>query len=185
METTPDAGQNIITRGLPKTGQVTQYRAGDDGQYEAGWWRGRLNANNRDRFIIRTIIVNGGVDVVLDRATGLMWPRDLTAAGANNGNLTQWNPAIDWALALDFAGFTDWRLPNILELFSLATQAGAAPLIWGVFQNCRTGTPYWSSTTLPLTTDEAWTVNFATGGNIVGAPKGIASQYMIAVRKGI
>lgn len=179
---TPDAGQNIITRGLPKTGQMTQFRAGDDGQFEAGWWRGRLNINNRERWIAKTI---GGDDIVLDRATGLMWPTDFAAAGANLGNIDNWNPAIDWALALDFAGFTDWRLPNILELFSIVYQEiMAPPLIWTPpFQNCFSAT-YWSSTTESLNSTEAWTVDFSTG-DIIGAPKAIASLRMVAVRKGI
>jgi len=180
---TPDAGQNIITRGLPKTGQVTQYRAGDDGQLEAGWWKGRLNANNRERWLAKTIT---GDDIVIDRATGLMWPTNFTAAGGNLGNPLQWNDAIDWALALNFAGFTDWRLPHVLELFSIVYQeVMAPPLIWmPPFQNCQTDLPYWSSTTESLNNTEAWTVDFAIG-NIIGAPKGIALQHIVAVRKGI
>lgn len=181
---TPKHGQNIITRGLPKTGQATQYRAGDDGQYEAGWWVGRLNANNRERWITKTI---GGDDIVVDRATGLMWPTDFTAAGGNLGNILNWNPAIDWALALDFAGFTDWRLPNIIELFSIVYQeVMAMPLIWmPPFENCQTDCPYWSSTTEALNNINAFVIYFSNGKIEIGVPKGIASQHVVAVRKGL
>lgn len=182
---TPDAGQNIITRGLPKTGQATQFRAGDDGQFEAGWWKGRLNANNRDRWIVKA---PGGAIVVLDQATGLMWPADFTAAGGNLGNTLLWNAAVDWALALDFAGFTDWRLPNILELFSLVYQeVMAPPLTWSPpFEHCKTDGPaYWSSTTEALNNTNAFVVDFNTGEIGAGIPKAIANQYVIAVRKGL
>ncbi|GAJ23406.1 unnamed protein product, partial [marine sediment metagenome] len=97
-------------------GQITSYRNGDDGEYEAGWWRGRLNADNKTRFIAKTI---GGGSVVIDLATGLMWPADGVAAGCNNGVALSWEAAIDYALSLDFAGFTDWRIPNVKELASI------------------------------------------------------------------
>ncbi|GAH35530.1 unnamed protein product, partial [marine sediment metagenome] len=68
-----DTGQVILSQGLPKTGQETEYREGDDGTYEFGWWKNRLNANNKTRFIAKTIGVHA---VVIDLATGLMWPAD-------------------------------------------------------------------------------------------------------------
>ncbi len=144
---TPNAKQNIITRRLPKTGQITSYAAGDDGDLERGWWRGRLNANNKTRFLSKTI---SGDDVVVDRVTGLMWP----ANGADVGGLPQtWAMAITWANGLTFAGFSDWRLPNILEHLSL----------WN-FENLAAGYPQftnfpgewmWSSTTDSINTINA------------------------------
>ena len=78
------AYDKILTRGLPKTGQSVVYSAGDDGTYQSGWWRGKLNANNKVRYIAKTI---GGDDVVIDRATSLMWAADGTAAGCGSGGL--------------------------------------------------------------------------------------------------
>jgi len=141
---TPDAGQNIITRGLPKTGQTTQYQAGDDGNYEAGWWKGRLNANNRTRFIARTI---GGDDVVLDRATGLMWAADGNAAGCNNGALITWANAIIYANGLTFATFSDWRVPNATELWSIVDAGAGLPRIYQAFFPNTVSNDYWTSTT--------------------------------------
>jgi hypothetical protein len=47
-----------------------------------------------------------------------MWPKDGTRAGYYSGGTRTWNEAIDWASGLNFAGHTDWRLPNINELKS-------------------------------------------------------------------
>jgi len=187
-----DAGQNIITRHLPKTGQVTSYRAGDDGVHEAGWWRGRLNANNRQRWIEKEIgpalppPLTG--DIVLDRATGLMWPKDWSHAGTNDGLTLAWNAAIDWANALNWATFTDWRLPNIAELHSLVEFAGASPLYYSPpFVNIQDNDPgygLWSSTTDSINTDKAYVMRFALGSGY-GILKTDANINVIAVRKGV
>ncbi|MBK7728744.1 MAG: DUF1566 domain-containing protein [Gammaproteobacteria bacterium] len=49
-----------------------------------------------------------GDTVVKDTDSGLMWLQD-----ANLSNTTMnWTDAKDWAEALDYAGYTDWRLPS-------------------------------------------------------------------------
>ncbi len=155
----------VLTYGLPKTGQVIEYEAGDDGTYEAGWWRGRLNADNRIRYIAETI---GGDDIVLDLATGLMWAADGNAAGCNNGAAITWANAIIYAEALSFAGFSDWHLPNVKELLSLIEYdadlvVAVAPLIQEPpFSNTARGT-YSTSTTMPATTANYSIVNFYDG----------------------
>lgn len=150
----------IFSRGLPKTGQTVQYRLGDDGTYESGWWIKRLIATNRTRYVDKTI--NGDV-VVIDRATKLMWPKNWAGDGANSGNAVTWNDGIDWALALDFAGFKDWRLPNYFEIVSLLNFSLYNPSFpTTVFDNVDTIT-YWTSTTYPVTTTSA----FRTGLNNV------------------
>lgn len=179
---TPDAHKNIITRGLPKTGQTISYQAGDDGddRYEAGWWVRRLNANNRQRWIAKTI---AGDDIVLDRATGLMWAADGNAAGCNNGANITWANAIIYAEGLMFAGFTDWRLPNVKELMSIVNYGLFLPPISqppfsNTFTHC-----YWSSTTNVSIDDEAWVVDFF-GGMVDIMPKGVAIRIR-CVRKGV
>lgn len=91
---------------LPKTGQTIKYRPGDDGDLEHGW-----NEANRFKDV--------GDGTIVDNATGLMWPKDWTGKGANYGNKKNWIDAIDWALALNFAGYADWALPNTFELYCL------------------------------------------------------------------
>lgn len=152
-----EAGQNIITRHLPKTGQTASYFPEDDGEFELGWWRGRLNANNKNRWLQKTI---GGDDIVVDRATGLMWPADCTAAGGNMGAaIGTWTGAIVFAVALNFAGFTDWRLPNIYELFCILDYGSAPGWHQPPFANV-INDHYWSSTTYPPITFFAMILQF-------------------------
>jgi hypothetical protein len=132
---------------LPKTGQITSYQAGDDGQYEAGWWRRRLNANNKTRFVAKTI---AGGNVICDYATRLMWK-------ASNENSTTWTLAIAAAEALVYAGFSDWKLPNVLELASILN-FGAIPSVYAIFN--MTEEVYWTSTTLKISTTQAFCASF-------------------------
>ena len=174
--------KKMIECGLTKTGQVIEYQAGDDGTYEAGWLKGRLNANNRTRFSAET---RGGDDIVLDRATGLMWPADGNAAGANNGALSNWTNGIIYANGLNFAGFTDWRLPNAKELVSLfhfaAGGVGVPKIDGDFFVNIATW--YWSSTTFLDNTTKAYRVNFPEAQLYFTLKT--SGIYMLCVRKGL
>jgi len=170
----------ILTRQLPKTGQVTSYRAGDDGIYEAGWWKGRLNATNKTRFVAKTI---DGDDVVIDRATGLTWAADGNAQGCANGGTKSWNAAIDWPFGIDFAGFGDWRLPNINELFSIMDFSKSPLLIdLTLFPNTK-NTEYWSSTTWPSHTGFAEIAYYEEG--IIYYSSKTSSHYLRSVRGGL
>jgi len=184
---TPQAHKNIITRGLPKTGQITSYELGDDGEHEAGWWVGRLNVNNRQRWIAETI---AGDDIVIDRATGLMWAGDATAAGCNNGAVLGWTDALLSIVALNagagFAAFFDWRLPNLKELISIFNYIAPAPLIEEPpFENTFSA-DYWTSTTNVAPTNEAYHISFATAW-VNSKPKdgGPFSYRIRCVRKGV
>jgi len=170
----------ILSRGLPKTGQETSYYATDDGQHEAGWWFGLLNANNRTRFVVKTL---DGDDVVIDLATGLMWARDGDAAGCNNGNKVAWGTALGCCNILDFANFTDWRLPNILELCSIVNHEIYNPAIWDSFTNTKYDSEYWSSTTRPFSTTYARTISYSEGSYYSGEKT--TKYYLRAVRGGL
>jgi len=146
---------NILSRGLPKTGQVTSYASGDDGDHQAGWWKGLLNSDNRTRFISKTI---DGDDVVIDRATGLMWAADGFAEGCNDGDEVNWQGVLDYAESLDFAGFTDWRVPNIKELASIVDYSRVNPAIDETFFPNTNADSYWSSTTFAPLATECWRI---------------------------
>jgi len=149
----------IWSRALPKTGQIISYVDDDDGYNEFGWWRGLYNVDNKNRFIEKTI---GGDDVVIDLATGLMWAADGNAAGCNNGSVITWANAISYCETLSFAGLSDWYLPNIKELLSIADFGLQSPAIKEPpFSN--TVTDYWSSTTNISSTTYALKVSFAIG----------------------
>lgn len=178
--------RKILTRGLPKTGQITSYRTGDDGDLEIGWWKGSTAANNRTRFIAKTI---GGDDVVIDLATGLMWAADGNGAGGNNGTLALWNGGIDYCLGLTFAGYSDWRLPNIKEHFSIveydkALRDAAEPLINPLFDNIGRVEPYWTSTTVVYDTTKAHSMGFSIG-IIYAEDKATYFNRLLSVRGGL
>lgn len=173
------AEQIILSRLLPKTGQVTSYRTGDDGEHQAGWWKGLFLSFNRTRFIAKTI---NGDAVVLDRATGLMWPASASAAGCSNGAWLNWNEAIDYANGLDFAGFTDWRSPNIKELFSLIDFGKEDPAINPNFFTAHSYY-YWPSTTTTFDSSKAWTITFETG--VVDFVAKTGNCYLRCVRGGL
>lgn len=140
-----------LAGGLLKTGQTISHQAGDDGQYEAGL--------DHD-YVIQTF---AGDDVVLDNTTGLMWARDGNAAGCNNGAVINWSNGIIYAEGLNFAGFGDWRLPNIRELSSIVNFGLRIPCIdEPPFQNTNSSY-YWSSTTRRLVVTNAWMNDFSMG----------------------
>ena len=163
-----DHGQNIISRGLPKTGAraFPVYRAGDDDTYQSGWWRGRTIANTRQRF--KSLVV-GGEPISVDRATRLMWPRDHNSGGCNWDAAMTWNNAIDYCEALNYAGFTDWRLPNVNEMHSIVDHNILAPAIWSSFWCANAN--YWTSTTTIWAAASAWLVFFSFGGYVFWAAK--------------
>ncbi len=171
---TPDARKFVFSRRLPKTGQTVSYQAGDDGDYEAGWSIGQ-------RFIAKTI---GGDQIALDRATGLMWARDFNAAGGNNGALINWANAIIYAEALNFAGFTAWKLPNIAELVSIRNYVQLRHF-HNTFLNRPTsvkGSGVWSSTTARSLTTSAWLVLTDAMGHTERYVK-TATRYILCCRK--
>ncbi len=182
---TPKHNQNIITRGVVKTGQTTIYQDGDDGAYQAGWWRGRLDSNNKVRFVTKTI---AGDDVVIDRATGLMWAADFNEAGCNNSWQIQWSNAISYADgngALDFASFDDWRVPSILELITIMNYSEDNPARQQPpFANFpSTSLYFWSSTTVKGNTLAAWTVGQRSG--VITAATKTTNLRLQCVRGGL
>lgn len=152
--------RHIWTRSLPKTGQSISYRTGDDGTYETGWWKNHSLADNLTRFILKAF---SGDVVTLDRATGLMWAKDGNGAGCNNGAADTWNNVIDYCEALSFAGFTDWRVPNVHELASIIDHSIVSPCVLSTYFSNTVLSTYWSSSTRINITTQAWTAEFVTG----------------------
>lgn len=171
---------SVLSRGLPKTGQRTEYYMGDDGTHEAGWWVGRLNVGNKVRFVPKSI---GGDAIIYDRATGLTWAADGNELGCNSGNQLNWQTSIAYGRLLDFAGETDWRIPNYKELLSILECIGAAPLIDSLFTNTASGI-YWSSTTCSVDDTTAYAVYFSSG-SVAAVGKGNPFVYLRCVRGGL
>ncbi len=57
--------------------------------------------------------VNNGNGTITDNATGLMWIQN------DNGTGVVWKDALSYAENLTYAGYSDWRLPDVKELQSI------------------------------------------------------------------
>jgi len=116
--------------------------------------------------------INTAAGTVLDTQTNLMWMRcslgqtlaSASCAGvANSGH--DWQQALAAPIATNttgFAGFNDWRLPNIKELASLAALNCVGPSINEiVFPN--TANYYWSASPFANDSYDAWRLSFNSG----------------------
>ena len=129
---------------LPQTGQENCYKAvdyfeavpcagtGQDGDLAAGVeWPDTRFTTNQD-------------GTVTDNLTGLMWVSAPDSIGRT------WAGALTYINNLNFAGHTDWRLPNVSELESLLHAGEINTAAWlnlQGFQNVQANW-YWSSTTV-------------------------------------
>jgi len=167
---------------LPATGQATCYNAsgtliscagtGQDGEYQKGATK-RYN-----KYAI------GSDYVTVDLNTKLMWASAGNAAGCNNGATATWINALSYCEGLTFAGYTDWRLPNAYELFSIVLldpTHGGPYINTTAFPNTVSGY-YWSSTTGVHSTDGALLVYFDYGPVVYGNRAN--SYYVRCVRGG-
>jgi len=145
-----------LTR-MPATGQTTSYgtKLRDDGYYESG---ATLRYSTTD--VSGEIIVN-------DLNTGLMWEQK---TAGNKATTYTWENAQIYCedqigTAGTYAGYSDWRLPNVKELFSIVKLDAniSAPYIDQTnFPNTQSSY-YWSSSTNPALTDYALIVDFLYG----------------------
>ncbi len=152
---------------VPKTGQTNLYQTGDDGTYQKGvaWPNPRFT-------------VQADTNCVLDNLTGLIWARN-----ANLGGSMIWSNAIVYCENLNYGGQTDWRLPNLRELLSLADDGQYNPPLpmghpfAGVKPNA-----YWSGTSYANITNSAWYVSMLDGS--VRALDKFSGNYVWPVRGG-
>jgi hypothetical protein len=167
---------------LMKTGQTTSYRTGDDGDLEAGRATSFtvLASNNPFGNTNRFTDELGGQtytnNIVIDwstynGATVTGWYKDIVAVNQT------WNTAIDNALLVSVGTFTTgWRLPNATEMMSIfnygATTHG---LEYVPFSNTNSDI-FWTSTTLPILTNNALRIGNATFA-LINAAKTTATGY--------
>ena len=137
---------------LAKTGQTTCYNqtgglidcagTGQDGEYQKGIpWPDPRFTNNED-------------GTITDNLSGLTWLQDTQCFGRTN-----WQDALDGVKLLtngtcgltDGSTAGDWRMPNYLELISLANIGASGSFAWyesfGFIDLIANG--YWSSTSMP------------------------------------
>ena len=100
-------------------------------------------------------------DVVIDTITGLMWQR-------TDGGEMAWDKGAGYCDALVLGGYSDWRMPNSFELFSIHDLGRKNPALPQAFTN--TGAEYWWSSD-PLVGDNARVFATNSGGGIGPHPK--------------
>ena len=112
---------------------------------------------------------------VVDLQTGLMWMRCSmgqtwdSQQKACTGDTTSytWQEALGEVQTLDqgtgFAGYTDWRLPNIRELTSITRFRCNDPAINSSAFPDTPSTYYWTSTPAASRYGQGWVVGFETG----------------------
>jgi hypothetical protein len=156
---------------VPATGQTNSLASGDDGDLR----RGALWPSPRF-----TVITSGADRVVNDELTGLMWvrsPHSLTG----NSNATNWAPAVAFCTNLSYAGYTDWRLPNVNELLSLLDYSRfnyplpADHPFTGIQYSY-----YWTSTLVHSIPSSAWYVTMTYGNTyFTGTDSSVGTRYWV------
>jgi ankyrin repeat protein len=128
--------------------------------------------------------IDQGDGTVRDVRTGLMWMR--CAVGQTwienrcigNPELLPWNRAT--LLSISAGGFSDWRLPTLIELKGLIDRQYGRPAIEpSVFFGFEGDAFYWTAT--QHNTDYAKLVNFFTGEDFPGRMK---SEYRVRLVRG-
>ncbi len=106
-------------------------------------------------------------EVVIDQNRKLMWQDDASVKTTKK----DWSGAINYCDNLNFAGYSDWRLPKIDELESIVDDTKYNPAIKTGFKNIASGV-YWSSSPRISDSSNAWNVNFSSGYDAWNAKSG-------------
>jgi hypothetical protein len=121
-----------------------------------------ISAGGPKRFHVRavrdvttpTLLPNHFMDNGNGTTTDLV--TDLTWQQIPYSDSITWEQALTLADTLTFAGYSDWRLPNIKELQSINDESLINPSINQTFFSGVNVNHYWSSTSLPNQTTKAW-----------------------------
>ncbi len=136
---------------------------------------------------------DNGDGTVTHHKTGLMWACSdgLSGADCATGTIATytWQQALQRVEAINsgggFAGYTDWRLPNIAELASIIEDRCTAPAVNDTVFPATASYSYWSSTPFADSVggpNLVWLGEFMSGGNIV-LPK-TANPYHVRLVRG-
>ena len=112
------------------------------------------------------IVIDSTIDSIRDSSTQtveiikthLMWQDDESAKSVTK----HWQGAIEYCQNLNFAGYSDWRVPSLEELRTIVDKNNS-PTIKSEFKNTASYL-YWSSTPFADGSDYAWVINFDGGG---------------------
>ena len=143
------------------------HHTGQDGEFQSG-----LHFD-KPRFIINT-------DSVYDNATKLTWLK----CGNFNNHMLDWNSAYGLTEKMNRErkyGYSDWRLPSIVELESLTDMSCHSPALPVDHSFTNVQEFYWSSTTSMYDTHYAWVLYMKDGPVGVGY-KLLSEFYLWPVR---
>ncbi len=141
--------------GLPDTGQVTSTTTtfGEDSDYTTA-------PETRPQSF-----TDNGDGTITDNVTGLMWQK------VDAGEMT-WENAINNASAQTTGGYSDWRLPNPQEIFSIFNHENNNPALnttWFPSHPSGAAEYWWTRDAFGNSTTNVWCVN--SGGGAGGKPK--------------
>ncbi|HPS31614.1 MAG TPA: DUF1566 domain-containing protein [bacterium] len=125
--------------------------------------------NPENNFIESTVLGN---NIVTDSKTGFIWTTISTIVTES------WKDSLNYCETLDYAGYADWKLPNIEEIKTLIdyTKNGPASSFPGMPVS-----DFWSSTTVVSGLNKAWSISFASG-LVSGKLDKTESHYFLCVR---
>lgn len=147
-----------------------------------------LSAGGPKRFHVRAVrdvttpillpnhFIDNGNGTTTDLVTDLTWQQ------IPYYDSITWEQALTLADTLTFAGYSDWRLPNIKELQSMNDESLINPSINQTFFSGVNVNHYWSSTSLPNQTTKAWYLDTQLG--LTTYQFKINKLYVLCVRGG-
>jgi hypothetical protein len=122
---------------------------------------------------------------VYDVCTGLIWQKNTADVNGDSvitpADKLPWCDALIYCEDLVFAGYDDWRLPNVRELESIVHYGRFDPAMAPVFRT--ESMPYWTSTTFVDDPDLKWVIDCASG--IVNVEFDWYARYVRTVRGGL
>jgi len=120
------------------------------------------------------MVSENGSKIVRDATTNLIWQ------GTVEDKELSWYDALVYCENLTYAGYNDWRLPNINELETLLRfdKSTGTPSDFPDIPEWR----YWSSSTYTLSHGYGWGLNIQYGGSVVFVPKGYDDLLAVCVR---
>ncbi|MEY3321925.1 MAG: hypothetical protein RLZZ417_1508 [Bacteroidota bacterium] len=132
---------------LPDTGQTASYTntPGEDSDYN----------------INPPYFINNGNGTITDTVTGLMWQQ------VDGGEVT-FDKAVIYANDLVLGGYSDWRMPSVLELNSLLNHDKNNPALNTTFFTATAAQYWWSGQKQVNDANKAWCAN--AGGGIGNHP---------------
>jgi formylglycine-generating enzyme required for sulfatase activity len=140
--------QKLIPFKLPDTGQNSSYTT--------------TQGEDADFIINPMSYTDNGNGTITDNNTGLMWQK-------LDGGEMNYSKAIIYCDTMTLGGYTDWRLPTNIELYSLNKLSSTNPAIDTAYFTKTLAEYWWTSNVSVNDTSKVWAVN--AGGGTGPHPK--------------